>query len=106
MNKRKPDDNAMIDLSYLRPDGTEIVVHCPENQRNIRDVRANAPQSFRNSTNKKIDDLEQTELSQKSNEIKSKTSQILKDETLKDQHYTIAYGDVGHTYDSILGLTY
>ena len=31
MNKRKPDDEfAMIDLSYLRPDGTEIVVHCPE----------------------------------------------------------------------------
>ena len=47
--------------------------------------------------------MEQTELSQKSNEIKSKTSQILKDETLKDQHYTIAYGDVGHTYDSIIG---
>ena len=104
MNKRKPDDEfAMIDLSYLRPDGTEIVVHCPETK-GISETLEPMRRSLSGTVqNKKIDDLEQTELSQKSNEIKSKTSQILKDETLKDQHYTIAYGDVGHTYDSIIG---
>ena len=33
MNKRKPDDEfARIDLSFLRSDGSEVVVYCPESQ--------------------------------------------------------------------------
>jgi ATP-dependent Lon protease len=33
MNKRKADDEfALIDLSFFRPDGTEVIVYCPESK--------------------------------------------------------------------------
>ena len=33
MNKRKPDDEfARINLSYFRPDGSEVTVYCPESK--------------------------------------------------------------------------
>jgi len=36
MNKRKPDDEfARINLSYFRPDGTEIIVYCPESKNSV-----------------------------------------------------------------------
>ena len=33
MNKRKPDDEfALINLSYFKSDGAEVVVYCPESK--------------------------------------------------------------------------
>jgi ATP-dependent Lon protease len=111
MNKRKPDDEfARIDLSYIAADGREVIVHCPESK--------NAPATLEPARRRltKLDgavteeptvtppsphsEFASTAPTTASNGVESTTS---KSAELTDLHFTIQYGDTGHTYDSIFG---
>ncbi|MGR3379800.1 BREX system Lon protease-like protein BrxL [Roseovarius indicus] len=109
MNKRKPDDEfALINLSYINSDGTEVVVFCPES----KDAAAT-----QEPTRRSLNISEQTEI--QSDEDEASITSIPKvqggpapskpDDTspvqpqLREQHFTIMYGDTGHSYESIIG---
>lgn len=120
MNKRKPDDEfARIGLSYFKADGDEIVVFCPES----KDAAATQEPARRR--------LRQTE--EQPVPIGETQPQVAEDSIapvtpvtaapveatappsvpailpsfaqpqLKEQHFTILYGDTGHSYESIFG---
>ena len=104
MNKRKPDDEfALIDLSYFDSTGREIIVHCPETQGISATLQPNRRQLSENDSddyeldNTLIEDVpEQVDQSIASTPRETEL-------TLKECHYSINYGDTGHTYDSIVG---
>lgn len=109
MNKRKPDDEfARIDLSYIAADGREVVVHCPESK--------NAPATLEPARRRltKLDDATTGEPTAPPAASRSASapaapttaaeaaeSTAPKPTELTEQHFTIQYGDTGHTYDSI-----
>ncbi|GAB6056901.1 BREX system Lon protease-like protein BrxL [Desulfonatronum parangueonense] len=117
MNKRKPDDEfAMIDLSYFNADGQEIVVRCPESQdapatqRPVRKTlsglgRSEGAVAHRPAPTKK--GSEQSK-SQPPLDLQPTPTEILPltptqtDSKPREQHFTILYGDTGHSYESIL----
>jgi ATP-dependent Lon protease len=104
MNKRKPDDEfALINLSYVAPDGREVVVHCPETKGVAATLEpARRTLSGKASRPKAVDSSEPQEALQES-DVPSETMQPVADEVLEERHYTMAYGDIGHTYDTIIG---
>ncbi|KAA0676969.1 BREX system Lon protease-like protein BrxL [Roseomonas genomospecies 6] len=111
MNKRKPDDEfARINLSYIAADGQEVVVHCPESK--------NAPATLEPIRRRltKLDDTTAEEPIAPPAAPRSASapaapttaadeaeSAAPKPAELTEQHFTIQYGDTGHTYDSIFG---
>jgi ATP-dependent Lon protease len=113
MNKRKTDDEfAMINLSYIDSKGEEVVVYCPESK--------NAP-ATQHPSRRRIDsavDLQKpivkdlpvkdspsiTEPAQTTEPVAAEPSVIPTDAVvLKEQHFTILYGDTGYSYESIFG---
>ncbi|RIK38875.1 MAG: BREX system Lon protease-like protein BrxL [Chloroflexi bacterium] len=113
MNKRKPDDEfAQIDLSYLIADGREVVVYCPESkdaaatQRPQRRSLAIAPpattappaQDQPPTTTPAIVPAPPT-----STVIEVEPIQPSTEPALKEQHFTIFYGDTGYSYESLIG---
>ena len=117
MNKRKPDDEfARINLSYFNAKGEEIVVYCPES----KDASATQQPARRRLSHS----LEQPSTSVEvvhavptlqpiatepiapeasAAPVPAMASQVLKTSELKEQHFTILYGDTGYSYESILG---
>ena len=123
MNKRKTDDEfAMINLSYINSKGEDVVVYCPESK--------NAPATQHPSrrtidpsvyTQKPVDkktavmaSSADAEPNQKPESATSEspgistTGEII-GETCGDiwqneQHFTILYGDIGYSYESIVGF--
>jgi ATP-dependent Lon protease len=110
MNKRKPDDEfAKIGLSYSDKDGREIVVHCPESinasatlEPARRRLRMGAQSSEPPSAPAQPPTAEKFIEAPSSEEI---LSAISSPEPIgpADRHYTIGYGDTGHSYDTIFG---
>lgn len=110
MNKRKPDDEfARIDLSFLNAQGQEIVVYCPES----KDAAA-TQQPLRKQLNDKLAperDVAKTAIQvQRVPEVAIKVEETAPDVTpvvvpdeMVEKHFTIMYGDVGHSYESIIG---
>jgi len=109
MNKRKPDDEfALINLSYFNSDETEVVVYCPES----KDAAAT-----QEPTRRRLNVSEQTESQPDEDEASttsapkvqsglapSRTDEIRPVQPqLREQHFTIMYGDTGHSYESIIG---
>jgi ATP-dependent Lon protease len=109
MNKRKPDDEfALINLSYFNSEGTEVVVYCPES----KDAAAT-----QEPTRRRLNVSEQTESQPDEEEasttsapdVQSSPAPSIPGETspvqpqLREQHFTIMYGDTGHSYESIIG---
>jgi len=118
MNKRKPDDEfANIDLSFFRANGEEVVVWCPESKE--------APatqQPARRRIGRSAVQLPQV-MPPSQEEVKAHVApSVLVDppptkdlsagtpaqpealgSVLGEQHYTILYGDAGHSYETILG---
>ena len=97
MNKRKPDDEfARIGLSYIDTEGREIVVECPES-RGAKATQAPARHTLvlSESGSEPADDSSDT-----SGTTAAVESQ---DAPLEERHFTILYGDTGHTYESIFG---
>lgn len=115
MNKRKPDDEfALINLSYFRPDGTEIVVYCPESKNSVatqnpvrRDAMGRSGGTSEPSTPEAASPSEPaapaTVVAATPQPSLSASVADVSVTSLVEQHYTIRYGDVGHSYDSIVG---
>jgi ATP-dependent Lon protease len=110
MNKRKPDDEfARIDLSFLNAQGQEVVVYCPES----KDATA-TQQPLRRQLNDKLaperdpptvarqEPLVPEPVSKVESTSPVVTPVAVPDE-LVERHFTIMYGDVGHSYESIIG---
>src|SRR5262249_32438177 len=108
MNKRKPDDEfANIQLSYVRADGTEVVVYCPESQHAV---------ATQQPVRKALDDQLQAKAPHTAHTIvptdqpRQETPPVPvpaadqdAETALHEQHFTILYGDTGYSYESILG---
>ncbi len=112
MNKRKPDDEfARIRLSFIDKDGREIVVNCPESvnasatlepaRRRLR-VNTQAIESPAASVPVRPTAKEGPSEEPLSAEIPAPTPS-LEPVGPTERHYTIAYGDTGHSYDTIFG---
>jgi ATP-dependent Lon protease len=102
MNKRKPDDEfAQIDLSFIDRNGKEVMVSCPESQ------AANATlEPARRDLG--TSGAEGRKRSERAADITgspepAKIEPAAAAQVLKEQHFTIQYGDTGHTYDTIFG---
>lgn len=108
MNKRKPDDEfARINLSYFKASGEEVIVFCPES----KDAAAT-----QHPARRRLSELEAppkeilavapiTQLPVVADATPAPTTPVMAGEVagLKEQHFTILYGDIGYSYESILG---
>lgn len=111
MNKRKPDDEfARINLSYFKASGDEVVVYCPESKGAL---------ATQQPSRRRLNELEvppadvvaaapiiQLTVVAEPTPVPvmpttSITAGVVAD--LKEQHFTILYGDTGYSYESILG---
>ena len=106
MNKRKTDDEfARIGLSYINSAGEDIEVMCPESQ----SAAATLDPSRRDIHAKDSDSAVQVSSSNASTKAvevapaESKSADPIKAPVLTEKHFTILYGDTGHTYESIIG---
>jgi ATP-dependent Lon protease len=89
MNKAKPDDEfALIDLSYFKQDGSEVIVYCPESK------NSEATQNPRKT------------VSTENNEPKTSTHIDINAENiiqlkkpLEEKRIKVLYGDTGYGYD-------
>ena len=113
MNKRKPDDEfARIDLSYVSAGGQEIVVYCPES----RHARA-TQQPLRKSLNGGLAAAPVVTVKQEApaapvslagtrgnaSDVAPPAPPALPPEpVLNEQHFTIFYGETGHSYESLV----
>ncbi|MFQ4140559.1 BREX system Lon protease-like protein BrxL [Nodosilinea sp. PGN35] len=106
MNKRKPDDEfAKINLSYVSAQGKEVIVYCPESKNALATQnpnRQNLEEAAASTTkDKPSQQREPVAVSQTTApEAAFVSAQPV---TLEEQHFTIYYGDTGHSYDSIFG---
>jgi ATP-dependent Lon protease len=114
MNKRKPDDEfARIDLSFLNAQGQEIIVYCPES----KDAAA-TQQPLRRQLNEKLapERDKKAEARQESpvptpvpvpasnvEPTPSVALPLVLPSELIERHFTIMYGDIGFSYESIMG---
>ncbi|MEN3951263.1 BREX system Lon protease-like protein BrxL [Iodidimonas sp. SYSU 1G8] len=102
MNKRKPDDEfAQIELSYIDSKGTEVVVRCPESV----GAYATLEPARRRLQAEPIEQPEAAEPARDAPPIDAPTEVAVGQSECEpqEQHFTIVYGDTGHTYDSIIG---
>lgn len=115
MNKRKPDDEfARIGLSYFKASGDEVVVFCPESKDAIA-TQEPARRKLRQSEAQPIEPAEPPPVAQPipSAPVESAVPEAPVPVTpataptppvgLKEQHFTILYGDIGYSYESIMG---
>lgn len=113
MNKRKPDDEfARINLSYFAASGDEITVFCPESK-NALATQQPARRSLQhgNTANAEPNVAEQGDLERTSPRrisVAIASNDGLSEPTglepaPKEQHFTILYGDTGHSYETIMG---
>lgn len=109
MNKRKPDDEfALINLSYFNSTGSEVVVYCPES----KDAAATQQPTRRRLSASELTAVQPDDvtafadsLPEALNSPESSTphrSAAVVPE-VREQHFTIMYGDTGHSYESIIG---
>lgn len=114
MNKRKPDDEfARINLSYFKASGEEVVVFCPES----KDAPATQEPARRRLSQANGQPAEVVAVqpvaqpvpaTEPSSTVPTSTppAQITIAPSaveLKEQHFTILYGDTGYSYDLIIG---
>jgi len=115
MNKRKPDDEfALINLSYFKDNGEEIVVYCPESK-DASATQYPARRRLNESENQPVPETSKAQARSFDRANYSETvstPQASKPEShdpeipiqaLKEQHFTILYGDTGYSYESIIG---
>lgn len=116
MNKRKSDDEfARINLSYFKSSGEEIVVFCPESKDALATQQpARRRLSQTNEQHGAVVEVQsaaqpaQTVEMARSSAPQSITPtpavfEPVTSEELKEQHFTILYGDTGYSYESIIG---
>ncbi|MFO1432656.1 MAG: BREX system Lon protease-like protein BrxL [Candidatus Competibacteraceae bacterium] len=102
MNKRKPDEEfARIDLSYFNSRGGEVVVYCPESKQAMA-----TQQPIRRELVKALGTMPETRANLQPRSVEplpppGEPPAI--QETPPERHFTILYGETGHTYESIIG---
>ena len=113
MNKRKPDDEfARINLSYVTADGTEVVVFCPESKDALatqqparRQLEKAGAAIVMSSDEEPIRSHDvpplQPAFALSEGGVPSQPDQSIN--RPKEQHFTILYGDSGHSYETIMG---
>lgn len=108
MNKRKPDDEfARINLSYFKSNGDEVVVFCPESKDATATQRPARRQLHQEDVS--LDQGAQTAplpVTPAEPPVVPADATMNPPETveeLKEQHFTILYGDTGYSYESIMG---
>lgn len=114
MNKRKPDDEfARISLSYFKASGEEVVVFCPES----KDASATQEPARRRLNQADGQPAEVIAVQPTEQPVPATTESpavpapispapiviALPLVELKEQHFTILYGDTGYSYESIIG---
>ncbi len=115
MNKRKPDDEfARIGLSYFKASGEEVVVFCPESK-DAAATQQPARRRLRQAEAQPTEPAEAPPAAQAAPAapVESAAPQATVAATpvaaaiaptgLKEQHFTILYGDTGYSYESIMG---
>ena len=116
MNKRKPDDEfARINLSYFKASGEEVVVFCPESK-DAPATQEPARRRLSQADGQPSEAVEAQPVVQPAPVAASGTfsgpvadlrrhQRWLRHQQseLKEQHFTILYGDTGYSYESILG---
>jgi ATP-dependent Lon protease len=114
MNKRKPDDEfARIDLSYFNSTGDEVVVFCPESKDAAATLhpvrrRLNSKDSKTDEGANDVGTVSPTHVNPAKQTATTTpvVPQVEPDRpiaSLKEQHFTIMYGDTGYSYESIIG---
>jgi ATP-dependent Lon protease len=113
MNKRKPDDEfARINLSYVTADGTEVVVFCPESkdalatQQPARRQLDKGNMAITTPSGEEPIRAHDTPPLQPISAPSDESAPPQPDQSinrLKEQHFTILYGDSGHSYETIMG---
>lgn len=111
MNKRKPDDEfARINLSYFKASGEEVVVFCPES----KDASATQEPARRRlaqvdgqpGSASEVQPAPSTPTPSAQPMPTTAASTVVDapvSTELKEQHFTILYGDSGYSYESIMG---
>jgi len=100
MNKRKPDDEfARINLSYFKASGEEVVVFCPES----KDAPATQEPARRRLSQTDERSAEAVEVQPAATYSSPAVPTPPSPTELREQHFTILYGDTGYSYDSIIG---
>jgi ATP-dependent Lon protease len=115
MNKRKPDDEfALINLSYFKASGEEVVVFCPESK-DAAATQQPARRRLSSTSEPATTAVEARLVAQPMSTVEAESSAapppsaptpaVVAAPTveLKEQHFTILYGDSGYSYESILG---
>jgi len=118
MNKRKPDDEfARINLSYFKASGEEVVVFCPEskdapatqeparrrlNQADWQPTEAVGVRSAAQPA-RAVSDSPAVPTPISPPPEAALTASGPSPVKLKEQHFTIHYGDTGYSYESIIG---
>ena len=106
MNKRKPDDEfAQINLSYIKLDGSEVIVFCPESRHasaTLDPVRKNIAERVHSGGTIR-DEKPSAHAPSMAEEPKASEKKSATIQPLEESHFTILYGDTGHTYESIMG---
>jgi ATP-dependent Lon protease len=115
MNKRKPDDEfARLNLSFYRKNGEEVIVFCPESKdaaatqqptRRKLSQTPELPSTFAEATPEvPKQPVEQPAAAMETPSVEAKPLQPEPDGVeLKEQHFTVLYGDTGYSYESIVG---
>jgi ATP-dependent Lon protease len=115
MNKRKPDDEfARIGLSYFKTSGEEVVVFCPESKdaiatqeparRRLRMAEEQPGTEANESVAPAAAPLVPSDaLPPLAAAVMATVPPVAAEEELKEQHFTILYGDTGYSYESIMG---
>ena len=109
MNKRKPDDEfARINLSYFKANGENVTVFCPES----KDAIATQQPARRRLNGLDVTQNEVVAVAPLTQcpvvvDVKPAIAPSMSNSPvsseLKEQHFTIQYGDTGYSYESILG---
>lgn len=110
MNKRKPDDEfARINLSFVNAQGQEVVVYCPESKgaaATQQPLRRQLSDKFAPERDVATEAIHEAWVPEAAIKPKAPTPvvtpAVVPDE-LVEKHFTIMYGDVGHSYESIIG---
>lgn len=115
MNKRKPDDEfARINLSYFKASGEEMVVFCPESK-DAPATQEPARRRLNQADGQPSGAVEAQPVSQPAPIVATEPSMVPSPIAptpavvappaveLKEQHFSILYGDTGYSYESILG---
>jgi len=115
MNKRKPDDEfARINLSYFKVSGEEVVVFCPESK-DAAATQQPARRRLSQAIEQPSEAVDAQPAVQQAPVTAVEPSVTLSPNApklavveppaveLKEQHFSILYGDTGYSYESIMG---